>query len=354
MEKMLQIFEAAINQGASDIFIVPGTEIKFAVQGHTVNFGDAPLRAADTLELIREIYDQGASSTIDAVLRTGDDDFSVSVPNLGRFRCNIYKQRGSLAAVIRCVRFSLPDPHALRIPDVVMNLSEKRNGVILVTGATGCGKSTTLACLVDRINSEHEGHIVTLEDPIEFLHSHKKSIVSQREVAHDTDSYTVGLRAALRESPRVILLGEMRDYETIRIAMTAAETGQLLLSSLHTIGAVSTIDRIIDVFPSDQQQQVRLQFALTVQAIVSQQLLPATDGTMVPAFEIMLANPAIRTLIREGKTHQLNNSILNGQKDGMTTMDADILRLYKEGAITRETATAYAFDAEQMARRLSM
>lgn len=354
MEKMLRIFEAAIEQGASDIFIVPGTQIKFAVQGRTVSFDDAPLRAADTLELIREIYDQGASSTIDAVLRTGDDDFSVSVPNLGRFRCNIYKQRGSLAAVIRCVRFSLPDPHALRIPDVVMNLSEKRNGVILVTGATGCGKSTTLACLVDRINSEHEGHIVTLEDPIEFLHSHKKSIVSQREVAHDTDSYTVGLRAALRESPRVILLGEMRDYETIRIAMTAAETGQLLLSSLHTIGAVSTIDRIIDVFPSDQQQQVRLQFALTVQAIVSQQLLPATDGTMVPAFEIMLANPAIRTLIREGKTHQLNNTILNGQKDGMTTMDADILRLYKEGAITRETALAYAFDPEQMARRLIM
>lgn len=354
MEKMLRIFEAAIDQGASDIFIVPGTQIKFAVQGRTVSFGDAPLRAADTLELIREIYDQGASSTIDAVLRTGDDDFSVSVPNLGRFRCNIYKQRGSLAAVIRCVRFSLPDPRALCIPDVVMNLSEKRNGVILVTGATGCGKSTTLACLVDRINSEHEGHIVTLEDPIEFLHSHKKSIVSQREVAHDTESYTVGLRAALRESPRVILLGEMRDYETIRIAMTAAETGQLLLSSLHTIGAVSTIDRIIDVFPSDQQQQVRLQFALTVQAIVSQQLLPATDGTMVPAFEIMLANPAIRTLIREGKTHQLNNTILNGQKDGMTTMDADILRLYREGAITRETALAYAFDPEQMARRLSM
>lgn len=354
MEKMLRIFEAAIDQGASDIFIVPGTQIKFAVQGRTVSFGDASLRAADTLELIREIYDQGASSTIDAVLRTGDDDFSVSVPNLGRFRCNIYKQRGSLAAVIRCVRFSLPDPRVLRIPDVVMNLSEKRNGVILVTGATGCGKSTTLACLVDRINSGHEGHIVTLEDPIEFLHSHKKSIVSQREVAHDTESYTVGLRAALRESPRVILLGEMRDYETIRIAMTAAETGQLLLSSLHTIGAVSTIDRIIDVFPSDQQQQVRLQFALTVQAIVSQQLLPATDGTMVPAFEIMLANPAIRTLIREGKTHQLNNTILNGQKDGMTTMDADILRLYREGAITRETALAYAFDPEQMARRLSM
>ncbi len=354
MEKILRIFEAAIDQGASDIFIVPGTQIKFAIQGRTVSFGDAPLRAADTLELIREIYDQGASSTIDAVLRTGDDDFSVSVPNLGRFRCNIYKQRGSLAAVIRCVRFSLPDPRALRIPDVVMNLSEKRNGVILVTGATGCGKSTTLACLVDRINSEHEGHIVTLEDPIEFLHSHKKSIVSQREVAHDTESYTVGLRAALRESPRVILLGEMRDYETIRIAMTAAETGQLLLSSLHTIGAVSTIDRIIDVFPSDQQQQVRLQFALTVQAIVSQQLLPATDGTMVPAFEIMLANPAIRTLIREGKTHQLNNTILNGQKDGMTTMDADILRLYREDAITRETAMAYAFDPEQMARRLSM
>ena len=180
MEKMLRIFEAAIDQGASDIFIVPGTQIKFAVQGRTVSFGDAPLRAADTLELIREIYDQGASSTIDAVLRTGDDDFSVSVPNLGRFRCNIYKQRGSLAAVIRCVRFSLPDPRALRIPDVVMNLSEKRNGVILVTGATGCGKSTTLACLVDRINSEHEGHIVTLEDPIEFLHSHKKSIVTTR------------------------------------------------------------------------------------------------------------------------------------------------------------------------------
>lgn len=350
--EMRNIFESALERGASDIFIVPGTSVKFAVGDRVVSYGDEALSPGDVEELTREIYSVCAGSTLEYVQAKGDDDFSISIPNLGRFRCNIYKQRGSLAAVIRCVSFGLPDPEKMHIPDTVMGLTRKRNGVILVTGATGCGKTTTLACLVDRINSEREGHIVTLEDPIEFIHRHKKGIVSQREVSHDTESYSVGLRAALREAPKVILLGEMRDYETIRIALTAAETGQLLLSSLHTIGAVNTVDRIIDAFPAEHQQQIRLQFALVLQAIVSQQLLPAKDGSMVPAFEIMLATPAIRTIIREGRSHQLSNAITAGQKDGMITMDADILRLYRSGIISREVALAYAFDPDQLSPKL--
>ena len=340
----------AQQKGASDLHIVCGLPIKCRLDGKMQTLSDTVPTPQDCEVLAQEL----AGAQFETIRESGELDLALTADCGVRVRANIFHAGGALSFAIRLLNDVIPEIEDLDLPPIALQLPTYPSGLVLITGETGSGKSTTLAAVLNRINHTACRHIITLEDPIEFLHSHKKSIVSQREVAHDTESYTVGLRAALRESPRVILLGEMRDYETIRIAMTAAETGQLLLSSLHTIGAVSTIDRIIDVFPSDQQQQVRLQFALTVQAIVSQQLLPATDGTMVPAFEIMLANPAIRTLIREGKTHQLNNTILNGQKDGMTTMDADILRLYREGAITRETALAYAFDPEQMDRRLSM
>lgn len=221
-----------------------------------------------------------------------------------------------------------------------------------MTGSAGSGKSTTLACLIDQINSTREEHIITLEDPLEFLHRHKKSIVSQREVSSDTESYKVALRASLRQSPDVILLGEMRDYETIGVAMTAAETGHLIISTLHTIGAANTIDRIIDVFPANQQRQIAVQLSMVLQAIVSQQLVPDVNGNVIPAFEIMTVTPAIRNMIRENKVPQIDGVVYSSNREDMISMDSSLLKLYQEGKITKETALVYASNPEMLQKRL--
>lgn len=346
------ILEKAIEKGAADIFIVPGFYVGMKIGGSVVPVTEEHLSTADCERLLQEIYEADNNRSIDQLMQTGDDDFSFSIRSLGRFRCNAYKQRGSLAAVLRVVAFGLPDPKALHIPDSVMNLATRRRGIILVTGPAGSGKSTTLACLIDRINDERAEHIITLEDPIEFLHPHKKSVVSQREISHDTESYAQGLRAALRQSPNVILLGEMRDFETIQTALTAAETGQLILSTLHTVGAAKTIDRVLDVFPPGQQQQVRVQFSLVLQAVISQQLIPTVDGGLTPAFEVMIANNAIQNMIREGKVPQMDNVIYAGASEGMIAMDADIERLYREGVISRDNAMLYATNPDVLARKI--
>ncbi|MBP5606234.1 MAG: PilT/PilU family type 4a pilus ATPase, partial [Ruminiclostridium sp.] len=265
---------------------------------------------------------------------------------------NIYRQRGSYSAVLRFVPFELPRAEELGIPSQVTELTSVKNGIVLVTGAAGNGKSTTLACLIDHINSTRSGHIITIEDPIEFLHRHKKCIISQREINIDTNSYIDALRAALRQSPDVILLGEMRDYETINVAMTAAETGQLVFSTLHTLGAANTIDRIIDVFPTNQQHQIRIQLSMVLRAVISQQLLPSKEGKLVPAFEIMTMNSAIRTMIREEKTHQIDAVIQASQ--GMETMDNCIVNMFRKGIITAETACEYAYNQELMEKRVSL
>ena len=283
---------------------------------------------------------------------TGDDDFSFAIKGVSRFRVSTYKQRGSYSAVIRVITFSLPSSEELGIPDTIMNLANINHGMVLVTGPAGGGKSTTLACLIDKINREQEKHIITLEDPLEFLHAHKKSIVSQREVCTDTENYLTALRASLRQSPDVILLGEMRDYDTINTAMTAAETGHVIFSTLHTIGAANTIDRIIDAFPASQQHQVAVQLSLVLHAVVSQRLLPTVDGRLVPAFEIMILTPAIQNLIREGKTHQIDGMIYNSTNESMLAMDTSILRLYQQGLIDKNTALANASNPEMMSKRL--
>ncbi|MEG1870333.1 MAG: PilT/PilU family type 4a pilus ATPase, partial [Oscillospiraceae bacterium] len=262
-----------------------------------------------TAEFIKEIYLLADNRNMHHILDEGDDDFSFAVKGVSRFRVSAYRQRGSLAAVIRIVTFELPNPSDLGIPDTVMELSKRSKGLVLVTGAAGSGKSTTLACIIDKINHTKNDHIITLEDPLEYLHRHGTSIVSQREISTDTESYVKALRAALRQSPDVILLGEMRDYETISVAMTAAETGHLIISTLHTIGVANTIDRIIDAFPSSQQRQIAIQLSMILQAVVSQQLIPTKNGGIVPAFEIMLMNNAIRNMIRESKVHQIDSVI---------------------------------------------
>ena len=302
--------------------------------------------------LIREIYALTDGRPIEPFLASGDDDFSFALPGLSRYRVSTYKQRGSLAAVIRIIAFELPDPNQLGIPQSVLNLTSFTKGMILVTGPAGSGKSTTLACLVERINSTRQDHIITLEYPLEFLHRHKKSIVSQREISTDTSNYLTALRAALRQSPDVILLGEMRDHETIQTAMTAAETGHLVLSSLHTIGAAITISRIIDAFDPYQQRQIAIQLSMILRAVVSQQLVPTIDGTMVPAFEIMIMTPAISNLIRDNKTHQIEGMIYTSAKDDMLSMDSSLLQLYKARRITADTALCYCTNPEMLKKRL--
>ena len=282
----------------------------------------------------------------------GDDDYSFSLPSLARFQVNTYRQRGSMAAVIRLVSFDIPDWRSIHIPEAVMELADTHSGMILVTGTAGSGKTTTQACIIDRINRTRDCHIVTLEDPIEFLHRHRKAIVSQREIAIDTENYLSALRACVRQAPDVILLGEMRDADTIHTALSAAETGHLVIATLHTRGAVNAIDRIIDAFPGDQQGQIRVQLSSVLRTVVSQQLLPDCSGGMVPACEILHLNSAVRSLIRDNKNHQIDNIIASGVREGMCSMDRAIGQLYQCGKITRETALEYADNPEQLKRQL--
>lgn len=346
------MLRATIEKGGSDIYIVPGSPVTAKVNGQLVALGSDLIYPKDSEAIITEIYAQGGERDMSNLMNAGDDDFSFSIQKMGRFRCNAYKQRNSLAAVLRVVPFGLPDPKSLSIPDAVLNMYDTKRGMILVTGPGGSGKTTTLACMIDRINRERAGHIITLEDPIEYLHPHQRCIVSQREIVNDTESFAKALRAAMRQVPDVILLGEMRDYETISTALTAAETGHLLLSTLHTVGAGKTIDRIVDVFPAAQQQQVRIQLSMVLQAVVSQQLIPTLDGGIEPVFEVMMVNSAISNMIRENKIAQIDNVIYASSTEGMISMDGDILRLYKAKRISRENALLYAINPDTLAKRL--
>ena len=351
--ELMDHLEMAVELQASDLFIVAGAPVSCKREGRVcpVWEGAGRILPPETERLITELY-RLADRPMEHYQKTGDDDFSFAVPGLARFRVNAYRQRGSLAAVVRVVAFDIPDWRSLHIPEAVMDLAAVAHGMVLVTGTAGSGKSTTQACIIDRINRTREAHIITLEDPIEYLHRDRRSIVSQREIAIDTTDYLSALRSCLRQAPDVILLGEMRDHETIRTAMTAAETGHLLIATLHTRGAVNTIDRIIDSFPPAQQAQIRVQLSSVLRTVVSQQLLPDVDGEQVPAFEVMQMNSAIRSMIRDGKNHQIDNAIAAGSSEGMLTMDQSILALYQAGRITRETALNYADNPEQLRRRM--
>ena len=341
----------AVEKNVSDIFIGAGHKILFKIEGVIVPQTKVAITSEMSEKMVRDLY-IFANKSIDGYKQTGDDDFSLSIPGLARFRICTYKQRGTMAAIIRVVLFKIPNYKELNIPEEVMRIANERNGLVLVTGQAHAGKTTTLACIIDAINNHHNCHIITMEDPIEYLHKDEKSIISQREVATDTESYISALRASLRQSPDIILLGEMRDYETIRTAMTAAETGHLVISTLHTAGVVSTLDRIIDVFPPTQQQQIRVQLAMVLKTAVTQVLLPGKHGGQIPAFEIMRTNNAIRNLIRESKTHQIDSVIRSSIGDGMISMDSYILRLLENDKITQETALEYATNADQMIKRL--
>lgn len=346
------ILEQAIEEKASDVFIVSGLPVSFRKDGVIKRVNEERLLPPDTESLLTEIYQHAGERDLRILEEGGDDDFSFAIQGLSRFRVSAYKQRGALSAVIRIITFDLPDFKTLGIPEYIIHLGDTGRGMVLVTGPAGSGKSTTLACMIDQINRNQKKHIITLEDPLEYLHRHSSSIVSQREINVDTESYVTALRAALRQSPDVILLGEMRDYETINVAMTAAETGHLLLSTLHTIGAANTIDRIIDVFPASQQRQIAVQLSMTLNAVVSQQLVPTVDGGVAPALEIMTVTPAIRNMIRDNKVHQIDGMIYSSMKEDMISMDGSLLNLYKAGTISRDTAIKYASNPDMLGKKL--
>ncbi|MDR2355492.1 MAG: PilT/PilU family type 4a pilus ATPase [Clostridiales Family XIII bacterium] len=347
------VLRRAIEIKASDVILVPGLPVSYKTGG-SIHRDEEARQTPDTIRtMVREMYEYAGNRSMDMV-SAGDDDFSFSLPGLARFRINVFKQRNSLASVIRIVSFDLPDRHELRIPDNVLALAQYTRGLVLVTGPAGSGKSTTLACLIDAINSARNAHIITIEDPIEYLHHHKQSVVTQREIETDTESYTSALRSALRQAPDVILLGEMRDYEAIKAAVTAAETGHLVISTLHTTGAVNTVDRIIDSFPPAQQQQIRIQLSMVLQGVISQQLVPCIGGGETPAFEVVICNNAIRNMIRESNIHQMESIIYSSSSEGMITMDTSLLNLVKENRITPETAVQVAMNKEQMQKRLGV
>ena len=350
MVRIEEVLQVAMDSRASDIHLTAGLPPKMRVNGHLLNMDFPVLKPEDTLDIVGQIMTEHQKQMFE---ERGELDMSFAVTNLGRYRVNAFRQRGSVAMALRAVNTVIPTPAQLGVPNAVVELYNRKRGLVLVTGPTGSGKSTTLASIIDKANNNRDAHIITLEDPIEYLHLHKVAMVNQREVGFDTMSYANALRAALREDPDIILVGEMRDYETISVAVTAAETGHLVLSTLHTIGAASTIDRIIDVFPPHQQQQIRVQFAAVLEAVISQQLMPTLEGDgRVAAFEVLHTTNAVKNMIREGKSHQLNSVMQTNRKMGMITMDDSLKELYDAFKIDRETAIQYSVDPDAMEQKL--
>lgn len=348
--KIEDLLLEAKEKKASDLHITVGVPPKIRVNGILTDMDYPKLSPDDATNLIEPILINPFRQTFE---KNGEVDFAYAIPGSGRYRVNVFRQRGSYALVIRLVNTTIPLPKEIGLPESVVELTKKKRGLVLVTGPTGCGKSTTLASLINEINENSFSHIITLEDPIEYLHYHKRSVVNQREIGLDTGGYAQALRAALREDPDVILVGEMRDLETISIAITAAETGHLVFATLHTIGAANTIDRVIDVFPPHQQQQIRIQLASVLESVISQQLIPTQDNFgRVAAFEVMHATPAIKNLIREGKTHQIDSIIQTSKKIGMQTMDDAIYDLYLKRRIDSENALNFAQDPFILEKKL--
>lgn len=349
MAKIEELMDKVIEREASDMHLTSGLPPVLRLDGRLVPLDDYPkLGSEDVKKLIYEILTDGQRVKLERDLEL---DLSYSLPGKARFRVNVYWQRGSVGAALRLIPFNIKSPEELGLPKIVEKLARKPRGFILVTGPTGCGKSTTIASMINIINQTRDVHVMTIEDPIEFLHTHGKSIINQREVGIDSHSFTAALRHVLRQDPDVILVGEMRDLETISIALTAAETGHLVFASLHTQDAPQSIDRIVDVFPPQQQHQIRIQLAGTLQAILAQQLLPRKDGTgRIPAMEVMIATPAIRNMIREQKVHQIYTAMQSGYNVGMQTMDQALANLVKANIVSYQEAFSRAINPEEFNR----
>lgn len=336
---------------ASDLHITVGLPPVLRLNGAFVPVNNVRLNADNIKALIEPILTDDHKKELD---KYGQVDLAVQIKSGDRFRTNVYKQKNNLAAAFRLINSKVPNYKALGIPSTVVKFGLENNGLVLVTGATGSGKSTSLAAIIDFANSNRNSHIITIEDPIEYVHTHKKSIINQREVGTDTDSFSGALRAALREDPDIILIGEIRDHDTISTALTAAETGHLVLTTLHTTGVVSSIDRMIDVFPANQQQQARVQLSMVIKGIINQRLIPKKDGSgRVAAIEVMVATPAIRHLIREGKTHQIYNTMITSKGVGMKTMDNALAELYMRDLISMDMVLFNCNDEEYVRKLIS-
>lgn len=351
MSKIEDILIEGNSRGASDIHLCPRSPVMLRIDGELVPMSDEMIKSFEIEEIIKPMLTEAQMAELE---KQGELDFAYSIAGFNRVRVNVFRQRGTYAMALRILSFEVPTPKELGVPEAVINLTNKKRGMVLVTGATGSGKSTTLASLIGTIAKNYKKTIITLEDPIEYLHKHGKSMVLQREIGYDSMSYANAVRAALRQDPDVILVGEMRDLETISIAITAAETGHLVFSTLHTNSAASAVDRMIDVFPPFQQQQIRVQLAGVLEGIVAQQLLPREGGGRVAAFEVMLAVPAIRNLIREEKSFQIPSIIQTNKKMGMQTMDDAIYDLFMKSYIDAETAINFAHDAAGMTQKINL
>ena len=346
-----EILIQSVKVRASDIHLTTGRPPSYRIDGVLAPIEGERLIPQMLEDILMPLMDVRHKEELQ---NNGQTDFAYAISGVGRFRVNVFKQRGTLASVMRSLPFNIPEPEDLGIPAEVVEMTTRKRGLILVTGPTGSGKSTTLASLIHVINRNYPYHIITLEDPIEYLHRHDKSVVNQREIGSDSTDYAQALRAALREDPDVILVGEMRDLETISTAITAAETGHLVFSTLHTIGADKTIDRIIDVFPPNQQQQIRIQLASVLECVVSQQLLKKADGSgRVAALEVLFANNAVRNLIRESKTYQIASIMQTNKRAGMQTMDDALYDLYMRKLIDADNAVTYAQDPVSMNKKVN-
>ena len=346
-----EILSLAKEKRASDIHLSPGSPVMLRIDGQLLPQTQTRLSPNEVETLMAPMLSQ---AQMQRLKEDGELDFAFSIPNYSRVRANVFRQRGTYTAALRILTYDVPKPETLGLPPAVVNFTNLKRGLVLVTGATGSGKSTTLASLIDIIAERDAKNIITLEDPIEYLHTNKRAIVRQREVGDDTKSYADALRAALRQDPDVILVGEMRDLETIGTAITAAETGHLVFSTLHTNNTSEAIDRMIDVFPPHQQQQIRVQLSTVLEGVVAQQLLPKIDGGRIAAFEVLIANSAIRNLIREGKAFQIPSILQTSKRDGMQTMDDCIMNIFQHGLIAQRTAVDYALDQVNMIRKTQM
>src|SRR5881296_728594 len=346
---MADLLQIMVDRGASDLHITSGTYPQIRLHGKLTPLTQFErLTPQDTQRLAYSVLNEGQKQKFE---EDNELDLSFGIQGLARFRCNIYRQRGAVACAIRVIPTKIKGFHELGLPPIVEQLADRPKGLILVTGPTGSGKSTTLAAMVDKINSERSEHIVTIEDPIEFVHQHKKCLVNQREVFSDTQSFKNALKYILRQDPDVVLVGEMRDLETIAAALTIAETGHLTLGTLHTNSCAQTINRIIDVFPTSQQSQVRAQLSLVLEGVLSQQLIPTADGRgRAMALEIMVTTPAIRNLIREEKIHQIYSAMQSGQKFGMQTMNMALVQLVKRRQVARQEALSRSLFPEELLR----
>ena len=345
-----QLLAVAVQRNASDVILVAGAAIALRVNGALTSAAGKPLSPEELRGMLLPLL---TAEQTEELQRNRSLDFCFVRESIGRFRSNFHYQRGTLAASIRLLPAQIPSLESLHLPSALAQLTERRQGIVLLTGPTGCGKSSTLAAMVDLINARRRDHIITIEDPIEYQHVNRNSIVEQIEVGHDTPGFAQSVRAVLRQNPDVILVGEMRDSETMAAALTAAETGHLVLSSLHTNDAAQTMSRILDSFPAGHQSQIRQQLSLALLAVIAQQLVPAADGTnRYPAVEIMMATPAVRHLVRTGQDHQLRSHITAGRSEGMMTMEQSLAELVRAGRISRDTAFAHCYHSAELRQHL--